>query len=401
MRTRRHARLYARLRHLAALLLLLTLVQCGGEIQSEAEPPPAGDPGAVGGGPPGPGATVKYSGGADGAALRSTSRKMKANYVFSCPDQLEVNQAAAAELILSPALSVDELERLVDEEQLRFSGSTTVTPFVEARLETPDSEGILIKATTPARQQLLPDDQNRWTWQILGKKPNTYLLSVTVSLLPDAPGAAPIATPVAISRRVEVIVTSAGPPGGMALWIGAGAGIGAILLFLLVTHGLRKQRNRRWRDAAVLPGTGRTVFVSYSRKDAEIVDRVVEELEKAGHELWIDREGIDGAESWRGEIVEALSESRYVLFFASQASYASLNVEKELALAADEHKQILPILLEASEPTGGVRYVVAGLHRIEAAGKPPLAIAAEISRVLAKEMGEPDATPDPETAEPA
>src|SRR5262245_27367673 len=56
------------------------------------------------------------------------------------------------------------------------------------------------------------------------------------------------------------------------------------------------QRERPQRPSA-------SVFLSYSREDSEKVDKIVSDLKSAGHDVWIDRSGIDGGQAWRKEIV--------------------------------------------------------------------------------------------------
>ena len=312
-------------------------------------------------------------------------RRMKANYAFSCPEELEAGVPEVAELVLSPSLSTEELTRMVDSESVRFTGSTTVTPFVEAKLELAGGDGLVVKATSRDRQKLLPEDQNRWSWQLTGTKPGRYLLSVTLSLCEDGGDSAPLATPVAFNRKIEVIVGEGSGPGGAGP-IGVYVFLGLVVLaglIGLVTLIRKKAGDRRASRATVLPGDpNRHVFVSYSRHDEETVDEIVTELEKAGHRIWIDRAGIEGAASWRAEIVEALSEAQFLVFFASEKSFASMNVGKELAMASDENLTIIPVLLEDCEPSGAGKFVVAGLQRIDGRDRHPREIAAEISEVL-------------------
>jgi hypothetical protein len=44
------------------------------------------------------------------------------------------------------------------------------------------------------------------------------------------------------------------------------------------------------------------VFISYSRKDAEFIDRLVADLKSAGLTVWYDLSGLDGGTQWETEI---------------------------------------------------------------------------------------------------
>jgi hypothetical protein len=48
------------------------------------------------------------------------------------------------------------------------------------------------------------------------------------------------------------------------------------------------------------------VFISYSRKDAEFIDRLVADLKSAGLTVWYDLSGLDGGTHWETEIQAAI-----------------------------------------------------------------------------------------------
>lgn len=107
------------------------------------------------------------------------------------------------------------------------------------------------------------------------------------------------------------------------------------------------------------------VFISYSRRDTETVDKVVERLEKAGIKVWIDREGIRAGRQWRLQIVEAIDTANAFVLHVSEASVASVNVLKELNLAEDAAEPfVLPFLLEEVKLPAEMRYQLAGVQQI-------------------------------------
>ena len=48
------------------------------------------------------------------------------------------------------------------------------------------------------------------------------------------------------------------------------------------------------------------IFISYSRRDTELVDSIVTRLEQAGIDGWIDRDDMETGRQWRAQIVEAI-----------------------------------------------------------------------------------------------
>ncbi|MGH9274145.1 MAG: TIR domain-containing protein, partial [Acidimicrobiales bacterium] len=116
------------------------------------------------------------------------------------------------------------------------------------------------------------------------------------------------------------------------------------------------------------PGTGGVVpqvVISYARADSTRVLEFVGLLEAAGIGAWVDHEDITGAQLWAGEIAEAIDDCSVVLFFASPRAIASQSVVRELALAFDGRKDILPLYLEELELPPAMRYQLAGVQRIE------------------------------------
>lgn len=108
------------------------------------------------------------------------------------------------------------------------------------------------------------------------------------------------------------------------------------------------------------------LFISYSSQDRDRALRLADDLEQAGHEVWIDRKGIGGGTKWAVEITKALESCEQFLLLMSPAALASDNVRKEVDLAAEEKKPFVPIKLHPIEkiPTE-FRYHLAGLQHLD------------------------------------
>lgn len=107
------------------------------------------------------------------------------------------------------------------------------------------------------------------------------------------------------------------------------------------------------------------IFVSYSRRDQEIVNRFVGMMETAGMNVWIDREKIQAGRLWRTQIVQAIDTCDSFVLMLSTNSAASDNVRREIDLALDSGRNIFIMLLEQVKLTADMRYQLIGLQHID------------------------------------
>ena len=107
------------------------------------------------------------------------------------------------------------------------------------------------------------------------------------------------------------------------------------------------------------------VFVSYARVDRVRVLQLVERMRSAGIGVWIDEGGIHGASLWGQEIVDAIESASVMVLMLSDASINSDNVVKELSIASEDKKPILPVYLHQAEIPKSMRYQLAGIQHIE------------------------------------
>jgi len=105
------------------------------------------------------------------------------------------------------------------------------------------------------------------------------------------------------------------------------------------------------------------IFISYSSRDRESADQLTELLISAGLSVWIDRSGLEVSSSWSSEIVEAINNCTAFIVLLSPASLESHNVIKEVSLASQKRKKILPLDLEPVQLTKDFEYQLAGIQR--------------------------------------
>lgn len=88
------------------------------------------------------------------------------------------------------------------------------------------------------------------------------------------------------------------------------------------------------------------VFISYSRSDVKHIDKFVERLEEMGFRVWIDRKGIESGDSFKRVIVNAIENSAVFVFFNSVSSSKSPWTTKELGVAINLGKPIIPVKID-------------------------------------------------------
>lgn len=113
-------------------------------------------------------------------------------------------------------------------------------------------------------------------------------------------------------------------------------------------------------------GTKACVFISYSTHDRQSALAVCERIEDAGIPCWIAPRDIEPGQDWSAAIPPAIDScSVFVLIFSAHAN-ASKQVVREVHLAQSAEKRIIPFRVEAIEPSGALRYLLSGLHWLDA-----------------------------------
>jgi TolB-like protein/Tfp pilus assembly protein PilF len=107
------------------------------------------------------------------------------------------------------------------------------------------------------------------------------------------------------------------------------------------------------------------VFISYGSADRERIQDLVAHLRQTGVTVWIDEVGIEGAAMWSQEIVSAINNCKVLILAISANSAKSKNVVRELALASEDDKTILPVFIEPTEIPESMKYQLAGIQRVE------------------------------------
>ena len=122
------------------------------------------------------------------------------------------------------------------------------------------------------------------------------------------------------------------------------------------------------------------VFISYSRKDGNLVKVFHDELVKAGYKVWMDLDGIESSDAFKVKIVSAIKASQVFLFFSSSNSNSSEWTIKEVDLAVHLKKIIIPIKLDKTDYHDSLLFDLLGIDYISSTETDNLKLA--VNRLL-------------------
>lgn len=95
------------------------------------------------------------------------------------------------------------------------------------------------------------------------------------------------------------------------------------------------------------------VFISYSRKDLELVKDIKKEIDRlVGIDCWMDLDGIESGEQFEDVIINAICKCDTILFMMSANSMQSEWALDELDFAKHEKKRIVLVRIDKSEMAG-------------------------------------------------
>ncbi len=108
------------------------------------------------------------------------------------------------------------------------------------------------------------------------------------------------------------------------------------------------------------------VFISYSSHDTDIAMKVVEYLESKGVNCFIANRDIEGGLKFATKLVAELGDCAAVLLVASSAINTSDHVQREIDIAFDKRKPILPVFIEEFVLIDEYKYYIGNKQRIMA-----------------------------------
>lgn len=128
------------------------------------------------------------------------------------------------------------------------------------------------------------------------------------------------------------------------------------------------------------------VFISHSSQDQPQVAVLCQRLDECGVSVWMAPLHIRVGQAYAEQIVDAVECSKVVILMASRVALASDPVFREVMLAYENRKTIMPVFLELAEIPKRLRFALAGLQHLQWPGADQNSSFFEILRSL-KEHG--------------
>jgi hypothetical protein len=292
---------------------------------------------------------------------------------FDVPEKLRLEQTALIHLLISPTQTAEELTNAIREqtsEPVKIeSARIQISGMMEAKLV---GSAFEINPITPEDPQMVSrTEPTEWKWEIRPRQAGRQSLHLTLNAIIrfDEKERPRVVRTFDRVIQVDVAVAQSKTPWRVPVAIVAAA-LFALGLGAMVYRLFQRRKRVAVASSAAMPlnrpndGEAVDLFLSYSRRDEARVLPLVEKLRASGLAVWMDQSGIDGATLWAQEITDAIRRAKICLLFASAASFGSKHVARELSLAVEEGKPILPLHLEPVETPSTLRYQLAGIQHI-------------------------------------
>jgi TIR domain len=138
------------------------------------------------------------------------------------------------------------------------------------------------------------------------------------------------------------------------------------------------------------------LFVSHVTEDRAAASQVVEELERRGVRCWIAPRSVRPGGTFDDDIADAIESCRAMLLIFSSRCNESEYIRREITVAENVNKIIIPFRIEDVEPERGLSVRLANLHWIDAFAARERAIDEVVRSVQPSSAGSP-----PQASRPA
>ncbi len=110
---------------------------------------------------------------------------------------------------------------------------------------------------------------------------------------------------------------------------------------------------------------GPYLFVSHTSLDGDAALLIVGEMERRGHRCWVAPRDVRPGRPYDDEIAEAIESCAAVLLVFSGHCNESPYIRREVTVAGEANKLIMPFRIENAQPQKGLRVRLADLHWID------------------------------------
>ncbi len=116
------------------------------------------------------------------------------------------------------------------------------------------------------------------------------------------------------------------------------------------------------------------LFVSHVSEDRAAAMEIVEELERRGVRCWIAPRDVRPGRPFDDEIADAIDGCRAMLLIFSEHCNASEYIRREVTVAGESQKVVIPFRIENAQPKHGLRVRLSDLHWLDGFASRELAI---------------------------
>jgi hypothetical protein len=103
--------------------------------------------------------------------------------------------------------------------------------------------------------------------------------------------------------------------------------------------------------------TGWGVFISYARVDEALAVTLENELRRRGHKAWRDRSDLVPGAEWADAVDRSIADADHFVLVLTPRAVASAQVNRELQVALDGGKNLVPILAQDSAIPEAIRHI--------------------------------------------
>lgn len=129
------------------------------------------------------------------------------------------------------------------------------------------------------------------------------------------------------------------------------------------------------------------VFLSHSTENAEIAKDICTALEDRGIDVWMAPRDIPGGKEWGQAIVNGIESSNGIVFLSSRHAHQSTQTRKEIEIADEFGKPIIPVRLDETEPPAHLKFHIALLQWIDVGTSPTEQDYERIAEAIREECG--------------
>ncbi len=130
------------------------------------------------------------------------------------------------------------------------------------------------------------------------------------------------------------------------------------------------------------------VFISHSSDDFELAEDLVRVLEDFGIDCWIAPRDIPAGKDWDVSIIDAIEKCSGTIFLISDNSNTSEQTKREVQIAVESNKWLIPICIEGVEPSKRFKFYLTSKQWFHLSNPPVQNQLKELLNEVDKELDE-------------